>query len=212
MFPGNSTDTGRATGIPRTVPGDNGPGRRDEAASGETERYVKGFLEGQSGAVREVAGWARAVAVHAVWGFEAPEDVVQATLLALVQNLRQGRFKGGNLRAYVRRITKNMCITDYRRVRARGDHVSLDESAHPPADRVSGEDVERSALLVRILERLNEGCRKIVLLAYVQGFSRKEIGMHLGISEEAARVKLFRCIKNARAMLNGLGDVDMGHA
>jgi len=167
---------------------------------GETDRLIGEFLDGRLEAVRTVADWAKSVAAHRAWGFETPEDVVQATLLALVQNLREGRFKGGNLRAYVRRIAKNMCVTNYRKIRSRGEHISLDESTHRPPARLSSDDVERRALLNEILGRLDESCRQVLLLAYVQGFSRKEIGERLQISEEAARVKLFRCIRNARAM------------
>jgi RNA polymerase sigma-70 factor (ECF subfamily) len=137
-----------------------------------------------------------------VWGFETSEDIVQATLLAVVQNLRDGRFKGGDLRAYVRRIAKNMCITSYRRLKSRGEHVSLDRAPDPPAPDTTASDLERRVTLDRVLDRLNPGCREIILFAYVQGFSRKEIGDRLGISEESARVKLFRCIKNARALLS----------
>jgi RNA polymerase sigma-70 factor (ECF subfamily) len=155
-----------------------------------------------------MAGWAMTVAVHGAWGFETPDDVVQATLLALVQNFRDGRFHGGNLRAYVQRIAKNMCITHYRRVRARGEHVSLEDTTHAPASRLSGEDMERRVMLNRILDRLGENCRRIVLMAYIQGYSRKEIGERMGISEQAARVKLFRCIRNARDMMDDISGAE----
>ncbi|MEJ2722344.1 MAG: sigma-70 family RNA polymerase sigma factor [bacterium] len=147
-----------------------------------------------------MALWARTVAGHRVWGFETTEDIVQAALLAVVQNLRDGRFDGGDLRAYVRRITKNMCITSYRRLKSRGEHVSLDQTADPLASAPSGADLERRIVLERILEKLNQGCREIIVFAYVDGLSRREIGRRLGISEEAARVKLCRCIKSARAL------------
>lgn len=169
----------------------------------DTDRLIKEFLDGRIDAVKTVAEWARSVAVHRAWGFETPEDVVQATLLALVQNLRDGRFKGGDLRAYVRRIAKNMCITNYRRIKIRGEHVSLDEGSPPPVSSISTGDVERRVMLDQILTRLSEGCRRIIVLAYLKGYSRKEIGKRLGLSEEAARVKLCRCIQNARALMEG---------
>jgi RNA polymerase sigma-70 factor (ECF subfamily) len=173
----------------------------------QTDRLIQDFLSGWSDAVGILVGWARSVAEHNAWGFQAPEDVVQATLLALVKNLRDKRFKGGDLRAYVCRITKNMCITNYRRQTARGRHVSLEESAYKSASTMSGEVVERRALLARIMERLNEKCRQIILLAYIQGYSRKEIGSRFGISEKAARIKLFRCIEQARTMMEDLGNM-----
>jgi len=149
-----------------------------------------------------VAEWARSVAAHRVWGFETSEDIVQATLLAVVLNLRDGSFKGGDLRAYVRRIAKNMCISSYRRLKSRGEHVSLETWTDTSMLRTPGDHIERRAVLNRVLGQLNKGCREILLFAYVQGFSRKEIGERLGVSEEAARAKLFRCLKGARALLS----------
>ena len=178
-------------------------GCQPEFSGSTTEIIVQGFIEGRPEHVRQVASWAEYVAEHHAWGFETSEDIVQATLLAVVQNLRDGRFQGGDLRAYVRRITKNMCITSYRRLKSRGEHVSFEDVSDPLSDRASGDRLERKVMLERMLEHLNKGCRKIILFAYVQGFSRKEIGDWLGISEEAARVKLFRCVENARKLLHG---------
>ncbi len=177
------------------------PGRAHDPSADQSDLVVQGFLQGRPEDVRLVAGWAKSVAAHRVWGFETSEDIVQATLLAVVQNLRDGRFKGGDLRAYVRRITKNMCITSYRKIKNRGEHVSLDVSADPVSPRSTGGEIERRADLNRVLSQLNQGCREMLLFAYVQGYSRKEIGKRLGISEEAARVKLFRCLKGARALM-----------
>jgi RNA polymerase sigma-70 factor (ECF subfamily) len=203
LFPGDPAKAarGRAAGI------QGGPDSPDaqhprKLSADPSNVIVQGFLDGRPEDVRQVALWARTVAGHRVWGFETTEDIVQAALLAVVQNLRDGRFDGGDLRAYVRRITKNMCITSYRRLKSRGEHVSLDQTADPLASAPSGTDLERRIVLERILEKLNQDCREIIVFAYVHGLSRKEIGRRLGISEEAARVKLCRCIKNARTLLN----------
>ncbi len=181
-------------------------------AAGETNKLIQDFLLGRIEAVRTVAEWSRTIAVHKTWGFESPEDVVQATLLALVQNLREGRFQAGDLRAYVRRITKNMCITNYRRIKSRGEHVSLEDANPHPAVRTSGEQIERNLLIEQILARLGESCRQIIVFAYLKGYSRKEISKHLGISEEAARVKLCRCIQHARALMESPADEGMERA
>lgn len=188
---GSSTAPSERVGVQRN--------RAAAPAAEEHEAQVTAFLAGNMETIRLFADWARSVTGHRAWGFEDAEDVVQATLLALVKNLRQGRFVGGNLRAYVRRIAKNMCIDNYDRLQ-RQDAVPLDELQREVTASHSGEDIERNALLDRILDRMEEGCRRLVQLAYVEGYSRAEIGAQLGISEEAARVRLFRCIRAARTM------------
>ena len=204
-----SRSNGRTAGAPKRVTGTGEPSGWDEGTVAESEAIVREFLGGRPASVRMVAGWARSVAAHRIWGFENTEDIVQATLLALVQNLREQRFKGGNLRAYVRRIAKNMCISYYRKVRTRGSHVPFEEDAHHSAPQHPGKEMECRTLVDRIFERLTDACRQIILLAYIHGYSRKEISDRLGITEEATRVKLYRCIRNARTLLNGFGDIAM---
>ena len=179
---------------------------------GDTNKLIDAFLEGRIDAIKTIADWARSVAVHKTWGFETPEDVVQATMLALVQNFRDGRFKEGDLRAYVRRITKNMCISNYRRTKTRGEHVPLEDDDPRSSPFSHTENLERRVLLDEIMVRLSEGCRQIIVFAYLQGYSRREIGKRLGISEAAARVKLCRCIENARALMEGHARPKTDHA
>lgn len=196
-----------------------GSGARDTARDGseddiarESTAVAGRFMDGDPEAVATVSAWATSVVAHRIWGFQNVEDIVQATLLALVENLRKNRFTGVNLRAYVRRIAKNMCISHYRKTRTRGEHVSFEEHGHHGPLRQGDEEVERNEMISSILKRLNEPCRRIILLAYVQGFSRREISTRLGISEEAARVRLYRCVRDARSLFDGSGEIGIGHA
>lgn len=171
----------------------------------ETGALIAGFLKGDIPAVRTISGWAETVARYEAWGFESPEDVVQATLLALVQNLRDGRFTGGNLRAYVRRIAKNQCITNYRKQRSRGEHVPLEAVESGLATSPARMDGEDRMSLEFVMDNLDGDCRRIVKLAYLHGRSRQDIARQMGISVEAARVRLFRCLQRARSIAGGGG-------
>lgn len=179
--------------------GDAGGGR-DGAIGAESERIVQGLLGGRTDAAETVRRWADGVARHRAWGFETPEDIVQEVFLALLRNLREGRFTAGDLCAYVRRLTKNICISRYRKARVRGVQVTLSTEL-PAADQDSSpEALESAAAAGRILARLDPRCREIVVLAYFDGLSRGEIARRLGVSETAAKVRLFRCMERARAM------------
>jgi RNA polymerase sigma-70 factor (ECF subfamily) len=161
------------------------------------------LLANEPSAVARVAGWVREITRFRAWGFEGPEDVAQEALLALVRNLRAQRFREGDLRAYARRIAKNLCISSYRRYQTRRGQVPLDEET-PLADAGrSGATLERRAMVRRILDRLDEACRELITLAYYHGLSRREIAGRLGVSEGTAKVRLFRCIEKARLTQDG---------
>ena len=177
-------------------PGDYIPGKRDE-------QIIEGFLKGKPDEVGIVSGWARSVVEYRSWNFDNREDIVQAVLLALLENIRSGKFSGGNLRAYVRTIAKNKCVSGFRRRKTRGIRIPLDENEYLYYERSFEEDVENISMAARILERLQDGCRQIIMLAYIEGYSRRRISEILGISEGAARVRLYRCVENARALFAG---------
>jgi len=171
---------------------------------GSGESVVAGFLENAPEAIAMVSGWVREVVRHRAWGFEAPDDLTQTTLLALVRNFRDGRYVGGDLRAYVRRVAKNHCVSDYRRRRVRGQEISWDVAGvgqelaapepHPECD------PGRRVRLERVLRALGDDCRRLIERAYGQGWSRQEMAEDLGISEGAARARLFRCLERAREL------------
>jgi len=166
----------------------------------ETEACIADFLEGRPDAVRRVAHWARSVARHHAWGFEGPEDIVQATLLALVRNLRDGRFLGGNLQAYVRRIALNLCVSSYRRKRRRPQEVSLESEEGGELPSKEGLDPRQRFFLRRVLGGLDEECRRLILQAYLEGKSRKEMADGAGLSQGTLNVRVFRCLRKARAL------------
>jgi RNA polymerase sigma-70 factor (ECF subfamily) len=188
--------------------GEFGPGSDGADPVPAAVQIVADFLAERPAAVDMVTRWARSVAEHRAWGFESPDDIVQSTLLALVRNFRAGRFHGDELRPYVRRITKNLCISSYRRARRYGRELRLSDDPagaddeHAPVQLVAPElDAESRTLLNEIMQSLDESCRHLVALAYIEGLSRQEIAQELGISAGAARVRLHRCIAQARQLV-----------
>jgi RNA polymerase sigma factor (sigma-70 family) len=165
----------------------------------DAEEVIAALLANESEALRKVTGWARSVIAHRVWGFESSDDIIQETLLALLRNFREGKFVGGDLRAYVRRIAKNLCISRHRKIRGRGAHIQLQEDDSFSSASGTAAAMECAAMVGRILRGLGDACRRLMVLAYVEGLSRREIAERLGISEAAAKVRLFRCLEMARA-------------
>jgi RNA polymerase sigma factor (sigma-70 family) len=90
-------------------------------------------------------------------------------------------------------------------MKSRGYHLSLEADESLSVDHHSAEETERRSILDKVLTRLDEACRQIMDFAYVQGYSRLEISERLGVSEAAVRVRLYRCIRKARAMVADAG-------
>lgn len=177
----------------------------------DAEAIVEGFLAGRPDAVGTIRSWADGIARHRAWGFDSPEDIVQDAMLALTRIFRSGTFVPGDLRAYVRRVVKNLCVSSYRKSVVRGTAVDADVERPDLATPDGAETIAVGAMARRVLDLLEEGCRRIVVLAYIEGLGRKEIADLLGISETAAKVRLFRCLERARQAVGGDRTADGGN-
>jgi RNA polymerase sigma-70 factor, ECF subfamily len=168
-------------------------------ATTETDPRLAGLLRNDPAAVAQIAGWIRSIAAYHRWGLDSPEDIVQETMVVLLRNAKSGAFRGGDLRSYVQRIAMNLCISSYRKARRHGVEVPMEGRSLESPSGSNGGSLERSQLARRILEELDETCRNLIMWVYFHGLSRQEVGERLGISEGAARVRLYRCLEKARA-------------
>ena len=62
---------------------------------------------------------------------------------------------------------------------------------------------ERRAQIAGAVGRLPDRQRVIFLLSHYEGFSSKEVGTMMGVSESTVRVHLFRAVRKLRSMLGG---------
>jgi RNA polymerase sigma factor (sigma-70 family) len=68
----------------------------------------------------------------------------------------------------------------------------LPEGVDKAGDDLSGYDKLTNDDLMRLIRQLPDGYRTVVNLYMVEGYSHKEIGEMLNISEEGSRSQLFR--------------------
>jgi len=87
------------------------------------------------------------------------------------------------------------------------DHFkrSLREAADPVVDpdRPVPDDIERSAMLFQLVDRLPEAQFRVIYLRFVEQKSIREIAADLGRSEGAVKQLQLRAIGNLRAQLEG---------
>jgi RNA polymerase sigma-70 factor, ECF subfamily len=136
-------------------------------------------------------------------------DVAQETYMKVVRSI--GSFRGeAKFSTWLYRVTANAAITSLRRGASRRLEEPLEagdwERLPAPASADPALHLERRELrdqLDAALAALPTGYRTVVVMKDVYGLSLQEIGEHLGISEGAAKVRLFRARQRLRQMLHG---------
>lgn len=140
-------------------------------------------------------------------------EVSQETYLKLLRAIRT--FRGdAKFSTWLYRVTSSVAVTSLRkRARHRLDvPLEAEDGWEIPAP-VSADpavEVERRQLRERLdqaLRSLPAGYRMVVVMKDVYGFSLEEIGKQVGITEGAAKVRLFRARQRLRQMLHEDGTV-----
>jgi RNA polymerase sigma-70 factor (ECF subfamily) len=154
--------------------------------------------------VRSCQGRVYALAYHYLGGVEQARDLTQEVFVRIYQQL--GTYEGNGFMAWLLHITRNLCIDQIRRRKAR-----------PPAEDLLAEDNEwampdtapdpeqswlrdgRKRLVYEALRHLNGPSREMILLKDIQGLQLKEIATMLGLPigtvksrSNRARVELAR--------------------
>jgi RNA polymerase sigma-70 factor (ECF subfamily) len=134
-------------------------------------------------------------------------DVTQETYIRLLASIRS--FRGeAKFSTWLYKVTSSVAITSLRKRARRRSEVSLDERQweewHAPASGEPGAELDRRELGERLdsaLKSLPEAYRSVVVMRDVYGLALGEVGEQLGISEGAAKVRLFRARQKLKQML-----------
>ena len=118
------------------------------------------------------------------------DDVFQEGLIRLYRNLN--KYQGtGSFEGWARRIFVNSCL-DYLKTKQRLLYAELSDNTDVPTSELNGIDRLTQSDLVKVIQELPSGYRLIVNLYLVEGYTHKEIGEMLGISEGTSKSQLSR--------------------
>lgn len=134
-------------------------------------------------------------------------EVSQETYMKLLRVIRS--FRGDSkFSTWLYRVTSNVAISMMRKRSRQRYEVPLDSDswAELPAPESADPEVETHRRLLRerldgALMALPHGYRAVVVMKDVYGFSLAEIGKQLGITEGAAKVRLFRARQRLKDVL-----------
>jgi RNA polymerase sigma factor (sigma-70 family) len=181
-------------------------------AQGEGDAAIIGrFLDGEPAAVAEVDGWlGRAASSYRRRLGEQFDDVLQDVRLEVTRLLQQGRFRGdSSLKTYLWRVTAHTCLDRLRSgsrwsfVEYDGESVQAADPAAAPASRLPRPWNADRDLLLRVLARMDEECRRLWSML-VEGLSYREMSDDTGVSEGALRVRVLRCRRRAQEVRDDL--------
>ena len=137
----------------------------------------------------------------------AAQDAVQEAFLRAIRFA--GGFRGGDRRAWLLAIVRNVCYSQLARSRASASTVMFDEELHPgPA----GADTDPAAVvinrddrlaLVRALEALAPEYREAIVMREMHGFSYKEIADAVEVPIGTVMSRLARARDRLRLALGG---------
>jgi RNA polymerase sigma factor (sigma-70 family) len=123
------------------------------------------------------------------------EDMLQMGFVKVFQKVSE--FRGeGSFEGWIRRIMVNTAIETYRRNQRALQVVDIDEVYDEPQSMFDMSGLETKDLL-NLIKALPVGYRLVFNMFVIEGYSHKDIGEKLGITEGASKSQLSR----ARAIL-----------
>jgi RNA polymerase sigma factor (sigma-70 family) len=132
---------------------------------------------------------------------EEAEDILQDAFVKVFGRLAD--FRGdGSLEGWIRRVVVTTALDAYQKHKNQHLNQSLDDAHHLTAP--DGDALDRMSVdeVFRLIERLPDGCRVVLLLYTVDGHSHAEIGEMLGISESTSKAQLSKARSRLAQLLH----------
>jgi RNA polymerase sigma factor (sigma-70 family) len=151
------------------------------------------------------ADWIFSAALRMVRDPDLAEDVTQAVFLILMQ--KAARLGNKPVNAWLFGVTRYAARHALRARARRQRHERLAAIAREQNMNSPPNDIwlELAPMLDDLVERLNRHDRQVILSRFYQLRSLAEIGIGLGISEDAARKRVGKAVSRLRAMFAGHG-------
>ncbi len=119
------------------------------------------------------------------------EDALQEAFIKVFEHLPTQRVDSA-FAGWVRQIVVRTALDAWRQRRARRPTFELEVAQHMPTPEASAVEQLTLEEVRALIERLPDGCRLVLLLYTVEGYSHAEIAQVLGIGESASSAQLAR--------------------
>lgn len=135
----------------------------------------------------------------------AAEDLLQEAIIVLWQNVISGRFEvTSKISTYIAAVVKNRYLSEQRK---KGSTRPLSTEINPKDPDPSPLDLfldqEKNRLIDEAMHKLNEVCRKILIMFYFEKRALADIALSLNFAnEQVAKSKKYQCKKALKDILN----------
>lgn len=135
------------------------------------------------------------------------EDAVSTAFIRIMKNLHKiADLESNKTRGFVYIVTKNVAINIYND-RKKNMHIDIDD-LNIPSETILEDDVIKRydyKQVEKAITRLIDNYQNIIILRFYYDLSIPDIAQTLGISENAAKHRLYRAQEN---LLNELGELN----
>jgi RNA polymerase sigma-70 factor (ECF subfamily) len=189
----------------------------DEAA------LVRRVQQGDDMAFREMVDRYQSKVFSIIYGIlrnrNDAEDIAQQVFAKIYFSIKNFDFRS-SLLTWIYKITVNECYDYLRKKKVRKlvyesdfteEEAQRMERAEPGSESKSGvdEDLARRDLVLKLLSKVSEEDRQLLMLKEVEGHSVEELAALTGLNENTIKVKLFRArqklVKSASRLLPRFG-------
>ena len=119
------------------------------------------------------------------------EDVLQEGFIKVFRYLKDYRSEG-SLEGWIRRTMVNTAINFYKKKTKYQKEISLDQTEPISNEEESAIDKLSAKELLDMIRELPDGYRMVFNLNVIEGYTHKEIGVMLNISENTSKSQLSR--------------------
>ncbi len=140
--------------------------------------------------------------------FQDAEDIFQEVIVAFIELVQKNKFRGeASIKTFLYSINKNMWLNELKRkdraiVRETNFETGKQITDSGIDDMIAGREARLQML--RIMDKLGELCKKILLAFYYDNVSMKEIVKTMNYeNEQVLRNKKYKCMKNLEQLLSG---------
>ena len=153
------------------------------------KKCIKGDIKAQRALFNRFAPKMLGVCLRYAKDKKTAEDVLQEGFVKVFFNIE--KFKGGSLEGWIRKIIVNTSLDEIRKNTKFKNNVNIEKVKQNEKKNYIIEGLIAQDIL-NIINKMPSGYKVVFNLFAIEGYSHKEIGKKLGISESTSKSQYFR--------------------